>query len=209
MLITETFHSIQGEGPFSGIPMFFVRTNRCNLRCSWCDSKYTFTGGTEVPLDSITESAISAWESWICFTGGEPLIQAEAEDFLKRVTGAGKMVLVETSGSIDIGKLRNIGNLVFDMDIKTPSSGESDSFVTSNLKRLRRPDYLKFVIADETDYVFSRAKLVDIPAGIDVIFQPCYDTDSRWLAEMVIRDHLNVRVMIQLHKAIWGDRPGV
>lgn len=203
------FHSIQGEGPFSGIPMFFVRTNRCNLRCSWCDSKYTFIGGKEVPLDDLIETAAMCWEEWICFTGGEPLIQREAYDFLAGVTGRGKKVLVETSGSIDIGKFRGISNIVFDMDMKTPSSGESGSFVISNMSSLRSPDYLKFVIANEEDYAFSRAKLESVPSGIEVIFQPCYGADIKWLAERVIDDRLNVRVMTQLHKAIWGDRPGV
>ena len=90
LLITEIFHSIQGEGLLMGIPMIFIRTNRCNLRCKWCDSTYTFTGGKEIPLQELVDTASGAGEEWICLTGGEPLLQREAPEFVRAVTRAGK-----------------------------------------------------------------------------------------------------------------------
>ena len=209
MRITEKFHSIQGEGPLMGIPMYFVRTNRCNLRCSWCDSTYTFSGGHEEPVDSLILESGSVWEEWICFTGGEPLLQADAPDFISGVVKMGKKVLIETGGSISITPYVSIENTVIDMDIKTPSSGESKSLREENLLLLRKSDYLKFVIKDERDYIYSRGFLQNHPENTNNVFQPCYGTDLRWLAESVIRDSLNVRVMTQLHKHIWGERHGV
>ncbi|MCL4330315.1 MAG: 7-carboxy-7-deazaguanine synthase QueE [Candidatus Thermoplasmatota archaeon] len=209
MRITEIFHSIQGEGLYTGIPMLFVRTNRCNLRCTWCDSKYTFTGGEELSTEEVAAQATESWENWICFTGGEPLIQRDAADFLKAVTEAGRRVLVETSGAVNIEKFTFSDLVNFDMDVKTPSSGESGSFIIDNLKFLRHGDYLKFVISDQSDYDFSRKFLKLVPAGIPAVFQPCWGTDPKWLVESVIHDRVQARVMTQLHKQIWGEIRGV
>ncbi len=209
MRITEIFHSIQGEGLYTGIPMLFVRTNRCNLRCIWCDSKYTFTGGEEMDTGKVAKEAIGSWEEWICFTGGEPLIQKDAGDFLRAVTESGKRVLVETSGSINIERFAFSDLVSFDVDVKTPSSGESGSFLMDNLKTMRNGDYLKFVISDETDYEFSRKFLKNVPQGIPAVFQPCWGTDMKWLVELIMRDRVQVRLMSQLHKQIWGEIQGV
>lgn len=207
--ITETFHSLQGEGPLTGIPMYFVRTNGCNLRCSWCDSKYTFSGGTEIELESILAGVGKAWERWICFTGGEPLIQREAEAFVKGVVDTGKNVLIETSGSISIERFVKYPGTVIDMDIKTPSSGESGSLFERNLTLLRNSDYVKFVIENSSDYEFAKDFLKRIPRGVRSIFQPCYGTDVKWLAERIISDRIDVALMTQLHKQIWGEIQGV
>ncbi len=208
LLITETFHSIQGEGVYSGIPMFFIRTNRCNLRCTWCDSTYSFYGGKEIPLAELYADVDNAKEEWVCFTGGEPLIQAEAYEFLEHMSGTGKKTLIETSGSIDIGKYSVLRNVYFDMDIKVPSSNEEGSFLEKNIKALKRDDYVKFVIKDQKDYDFARSKVSNL-GNIEVVFQPCYGTSLKWLAESVLADGLNVRVMPQLHKLIWGEKRGV
>jgi 7-carboxy-7-deazaguanine synthase len=207
--LTETFHSLQGEGPLTGIPMFFVRTNGCNLRCRWCDSKYTFSGGREIALASILADVGNSWEHWICFTGGEPLIQRDAEAFVKGVVDMGKSVLIETSGSVSIEKFVIYPNTVIDMDIKTPSSGESGSLLEKNLSFLRKSDYVKFVIEDLQDYNFAKEFLYRIPEGVRKIFQPCYGTDMKWIAENIISDRLDVALMTQLHKQIWGEIPGV
>lgn len=209
MRITEKFHSIQGEGPLTGVPMYFVRTNRCNLRCSWCDSAYTFTGGHDEPLEGLIAEAANVWEDWICLTGGEPLLQADAPRFVKSVTDSGKHVLIETGGSLSVQPYIGIPHTAIDMDVKTPSSGEADSLRRENIDLLRESDYLKFVIKDVTDYNYSRNFVISLKSVITTIFQPCFGIDARWIVEAVIRDRLPVRVMGQYHKAIWGEIPGV
>jgi len=209
MRITEIFHSIQGEGIYMGIPMLFVRTNRCNLRCRWCDSTYTFTGGYEMPLQDLLDTVRQAREKWVCFTGGEPLIQSEAEDFVHSVAEMGRSVLIETSGSIDISRYVFTPSVSIDMDVKTPSSGEEKSFRRKNLEFIRSNDYLKFVIADIVDYEFSKNFLVNLARDINVVFQPAWGADAKFLVESVISDGLNVRVLPQFHKYVWGEIHGV
>ncbi|MGC8514669.1 MAG: 7-carboxy-7-deazaguanine synthase QueE [Thermoplasmata archaeon] len=209
MLITEIFKSLQGEGPFIGIPMFFIRTNRCNLRCRWCDSAYTFYGGHEVPLDDLIEKVKLSGLDWVCFTGGEPLLQREALDFVREVCDSGKSVLIETSGSLPVKPYTAIKNAFIDMDIKTPSSGEDASLYQDNLYALRRQDYVKFVIADEVDYEFAKSWIPKLPGPMQIVFQPVWGKDLKWLAEKVLADNLPVRVLTQLHKLIWGEIPGV
>ena len=137
MLITEKFHSIQGEGTLTGMPMYFVRTNLCNLRCKWCDTTYSFAGGTEEPIGSLIEECSKIWEDWICLTGGEPLLQRDAKEFVLSLTGVGKKILIETGGSLDIGPFTKYDGTVIDMDVKTPSSGEEKSLKKENLGKLR------------------------------------------------------------------------
>lgn len=209
LLITEIFHSIQGEGLLIGVPMIFIRTNRCNLRCKWCDSTYTFTGGEEIPFQELVDTASGAGEEWICLTGGEPLLQREAPDFVRTVTSGGKKVLIETSGSLPVDEYTKIENVVIDMDVKTPSSGEEKSLRLGNLEHLRKTDYLKFVIADENDYAFATDFLSQHDVRCEAVFQPAWGTDLKWLTESVLKQGLHVRVLPQLHKLIWGDRRGV
>ena len=209
LLITEIFHSIQGEGLLMGIPMIFIRTNGCNLRCKWCDSTYTFTGGKEIPLQELVDTASGAGEEWICLTGGEPLLQREAPEFVRAVTRAGKKVLIETSGSLPVDEYTKIENVAIDMDVKTPSSGEEKSLRLGNIELLRKSDYIKFVIADENDYAFATDFLSKHHLRCEAVFQPAWGTDIKWLAESVLKQGLNVRVLPQLHKIIWGERRGV
>lgn len=208
MLLTEMFESLQGEGPFTGIPMFFVRTNRCNLRCRWCDSVYTYYGGKDTSLESILSAVEKSRLDWVCFTGGEPLLQPEALDFVKKTTGSGKYVLIETGGSLPIRDFVGIEKCFIDMDIKTPSSGEEHSLYEENLSTLRRTDYVKFVIADQNDYNYAKSFLEKIAKHVPVIFQPAWGTEMKWIADQIIRDALQVRFMTQLHKQIWGEVQG-
>ena len=208
MLITEIFNSIQGEGPFTGIPMHFIRTNRCNLRCRWCDSTYTFYGGKEIELDLILKGAVESGMKWVCFTGGEPLLQREAEKLVQLLSDKGINVLIETGGSIPVKSFTKFEHAFIDMDVKTPSSGEENSLYGDNLFYLRAQDYVKFVISDLRDYEYSKAFLARIPDNLQVIFQPAWGSDFRFLAESVLKDGLRVRVMGQLHKVIWGEVPG-
>ncbi|MFG1554896.1 MAG: radical SAM protein [Thermoplasmataceae archaeon] len=209
MLLTERFHSIQGEGKYIGIPMYFIRTNRCNLRCKWCDSTYTFSGGEEVPLSDLISDIKSISEDWICFTGGEPMLQREAIEFMKECTSIGKNVLLETGGSLNLAKVVQIKGTYIDMDIKTPSSGEQESLNKENLTLLRENDYVKFVISDETDYNYALSFIKQWESKVEILLQPSWGTELKWLVEKVLEDKLNVRVLPQLHKIIWGTRRGV
>ncbi len=208
MLLTEVFHSIQGEGPHTGIPMFFVRTNRCNLRCSWCDSTYTFDNGYEIPLDELLEQVEQTWEDWICLTGGEPLLQPEALEFVKKVTSMGKSVLIETGGSLPVREFCSVPGTVIDMDVKTPSSGEEKRTLPSNLGHLRKDDYIKFVISDEADYRFAISFISENRYSGTCVFQPSYGSDARWLAERMLQDRIHSRFMVQMHKQLWGEERG-
>lgn len=208
MLITETFHSIQGEGLLTGYPMFFVRTNKCNLRCDWCDSKYTFENGTETAIENLINQCSEAWEKWICFTGGEPLIQREALQFVKVLTTIGKNVLIETGGSIPIKEYAGVAGTVIDMDVKTPSSKEQNSTLPENLNYLRDIDYLKFVIMNRDDYNYAVSFLKKYGFNGNVVFQPAYGIDFSWIPVRMLEDHLNARFMVQLHKLIWGESRG-
>lgn len=208
MLITETFHSIQGEGTMTGVPMFFIRTNRCNLRCTWCDSTYTFTGGTEVQLGDLVASSLEAWEKWICFTGGEPLLQRDALEFVSQVTANGKKVLIETGGSLPISEYTSFKGTVIDMDVKTPSSGEHGSIRLDNLRHLREHDYIKFVISDSEDYNYAISFMKDNEYRGAAIFQPAYGKEYKWIPERLKEDRIDARFMLQLHKQLWGEARG-
>ncbi len=209
MLITEKFHSIQGEGTLTGLPMYFIRTNLCNLRCSWCDTTYSFKGGIEESVVDLIEECSSTWENWICLTGGEPLLQKDSYEFVKSLTEKGKKVLIETGGSLDIDKFVSVPGSLIDMDVKTPSSGEQKSLKKRNLLLLRNEDYIKFVIQDETDFIYAIRFLKENTIKCGVIIQPAWGKDPAWLVERVLREKLNVRVMLQLHKIIYGERRGV
>jgi 7-carboxy-7-deazaguanine synthase len=189
--------------------MLFVRTNGCNLRCRWCDSTYTFQGGKETSLDELVGIVAKSDEKWVCFTGGEPLLQRDTPEFLERCTDLGKSVLIETGGSLSIEKCLFSNQTMVDMDIKTPSSGEDKSLFRRNLDLLRDHDYIKFVIADQNDYKFSRDFLKGLNRHINSVFQPAWGTDLKWIAGKVLEDQLNVRVLPQLHKIIWGEVRGV
>lgn len=209
LLITETFTSIQGEGRYIGIPMMFIRTNRCNLRCTWCDSTYTFQGGEEIPLKDLIETVRNYPNQWVCFTGGEPLLQREALEFVDALGSMGKKILLETGGSLPIMKMAERDWVFIDMDVKTPSSGEQNTLHMENLKFLRDQDYIKFVIKDETDLQYAFDFIDRYRPSVETLFQPAWGTSVTWLSEEVLRSNRNIRVLLQLHKIIWGERRGV
>ena len=192
-----------------GVPMFFVRTNGCNLRCRWCDSTYTFSGGKEADMKTLLNLVSQAPEKWICFTGGEPLVQRDAPTFVRGVIDRGKNLLLETSGSLSILPYTFSRSVVIDMDIKTPSSGEERRLFTDNLSYLRDTDYVKFVIADDTDFEFARKFISAHNLPCEKILQPAWGTDMKWLVEKVLDLKMDVRVLPQLHKLLWGEKRGV
>lgn len=204
MRITEIFFSIQGESSHIGRPCVFVRLTGCNLRCSWCDSEYTFTGGERMPLEDVISRVKSYGCNLVEITGGEPLAQAEAFTLIERLCDDGFEVLIETSGSIDITPVDRRAKLI--LDVKCPGSGEVERNRWSNLDALRPHDEIKFVIADRIDYEFARELIARKQLGRwTVLLSPVWGRmDMKALAEWMLSDHVPARFQTQLHKHIWG-----
>ncbi|MGC8663874.1 MAG: 7-carboxy-7-deazaguanine synthase QueE [Thermoplasmata archaeon] len=209
MIVNEIFFSIQGEGIYIGVPMAFVRFTGCNLRCKWCDTKYAWEDGNEMALDEIINEVKKFPTKWVCLTGGEPLLQKDIYKLIDRFLSMEYNIIVETNGSISIENIPCEENVIVDMDIKTPSSGMSQFNDYSNLELLSRKDYLKFIIEDDIDYNFMKDILKSYNINCDIIVQPEGNKNLKNLAEKILNDGLNVRVLPQLHKIIWGDRRGV
>jgi len=159
MRITEIFHSIQGESTHAGRACVFVRLTGCNLRCRWCDSEYTFTGGEKMSLDDVVARVEGCGAKLVEITGGEPLAQSETFELIRRLCDDGYEVLIETSGSIDITPVDERAKLI--IDVKAPGSGESEKKRWSNFDRLRPHDEIKFVLADRSDYDWARRVIAE------------------------------------------------
>ena len=207
MIVNEIFLSIQGEGKEIGLPTVFVRLTGCNLRCSWCDTKYAFTEGKEMKIQDIMEEVERYGIKRVCLTGGEPLLQEGSRILMKELLDKGYHIVLETNGSLPIDAVDE--RVLISMDWKTPSSREQDKMLESNLKYLKKKDQLKFVIADEGDYRYALHIIESHELGTEIIFQPLGGMNLRWLAERIIEDRVDVRVLPQLHKVIWGDERGV
>lgn len=204
MRITEIFHSIQGESTHAGRPCAFVRLTGCNLRCRWCDSEYTFSGGERMSIDEIVARVKSYGCNLVEITGGEPLAQAESLDLMKRLCDDGFEVLLETSGSIDIAPVDPRVTII--LDIKCPGSGEAEKNRWQNLEHLKPKDEIKFVIADRADYDWAR-RIVDERSlhRWTLLFSPVWgEIDLKSLAEWMLADRVPARLQTQLHKHIWG-----
>ncbi len=202
------FHSVQGEGPFTGLRTSFVRTARCNLRCSWCDTTYSFGPGRERSIASLLAEIARHRTRNVCLTGGEPLLQRESLALVQRLSDRGLTTVIETGGSLDVAPFLGVPRVVLSVDVKCPSSKMEGRNRWSNLPRLRARDAIKFVIADRRDYLYARRVLRKYGGGATVVFQPVWGTDAGRLADWVLRDRLDVRVMVQEHKVLWGDVPG-
>lgn len=203
--INEIFFSIQGESSFAGWPTVFVRTTGCNLRCTYCDTKYSYYDGQKMTLNEITEKVVSYSSRHVCITGGEPLAQPNTFALIKTLCDLGKTVSVETSGSFDISEMDPRAICI--LDIKTPASGEEKSFVMKNLDVLRPTDQIKFVICDDRDFEWSRHFVTEnkLNEKCMVFFSPAFDTmPSKTLAEKILSSKLDVRLQLQLHKYIWS-----
>lgn len=204
MRITEIFHSIQGESSFAGRPCAFVRLTGCPLRCTWCDSEYTFHGGTEMALDDVLAQVRSYDCRLVEVTGGEPLHQPEAFTLIERLCADGYEVLVETSGALDITPVDPRAHII--MDVKCPGSGMTDRMDWKNLDRITNKAEVKFILKDRADYEFAREIIQrhDLAGRCPILFGPSFgELDPRQLAEWVLADKLPVRVQLQLHKFIW------
>lgn len=205
MVVTEIFKSIQGESTFAGLPCVFVRLTGCNLRCHWCDTAYAFYGGRKMSEEQVLERLRELGGKLVEFTGGEPLLQKEVPGLASRLLTEGWRVLIETSGERFIGELPR--PVVKIMDIKCPGSGEAEKLCIENLAELERKDQIKFVILDEPDYQYAREFMArhELRQRVDeIIFSPVFGRLSpRTLAEWILRDGLEVRLGMQLHKFIW------
>ncbi len=208
MKINEIFYSIQGEGKWTGLPNIFIRTSGCNLRCSFCDTTYAYDDGKEMSIDEIS-SQISKYPcKYICITGGEPLLQKEILDLIDFLIKRKYKICIETNGSMSIKKLSNKKSLMTSLDIKCPSSNMHERNSFENISLLRKNDQLKFVIKDKKDYNYAK-KIIDKYKPIcTVFFQPVWGIDPVTLTEWIIHDRLDVKLGLQLHKIVWGEKRG-
>jgi len=219
MHIIEIYKSVQGESTFAGLPCIFVRLAGCNLRCTWCDSEYTFTGGKKMTVDEVeAEVEKLAPVKLVEITGGEPMLQErELLPLMDRLLASGHTLLIETSGE---RPLENVSKAVHKIvDVKCPGSGEGGSFHLPNLNALTPHDEVKFVISDRQDYEFARdfTREHGLEQRVNsVLFSPAFRKDAgpardaanciinpRVLVEWILDDGLNVRLGLQIHKFIW------
>jgi len=208
--ITEIFYSLQGEARNVGLPTIFIRLTGCPLRCGYCDTAYAFSGGQWMEISDIISQVRQYNTSFVTVTGGEPLAQKSCSELLRQLCDAGYDVSLETSGAILVDRVDP--RVVKILDVKTPASTEDAKNKFENFAYLQSHDQVKFVICDENDYLWSRQiieqyQLVD---RCEVLFSPCHgQLDATMLADWILRDQLNVRFQMQLHKYLWGDKPGV
>ena len=205
ILINEIFYSIQGESSYSGHPTTFIRTTGCNLRCGYCDTKYSYYEGARRTLDDVLAETRANGARYVCVTGGEPLLQKSSFELMRRLCDEGFRVSVETSGSIDCGPVDPRVKLV--IDVKTPSSGEVDSFCFANLARADQDAEFKFVISGEEDFEWSLrfAREHQLFEKSNVLFSPSFgEADANWLAKKILEAAPSARLQLQLHKYIWS-----
>jgi 7-carboxy-7-deazaguanine synthase len=222
MQITEIYKSLQGESSFAGLPCVFVRLTGCNLRCSWCDSEYTFTGGTKMSLEEVMRevrrlSPPRQGVRLVEITGGEPMLQErEVVPLMQRLVEEGYAVLLETSGERPLGNVpKRVHKIV---DVKCPHSGAADTFRAENLAALSERDELKFVLSDRADYEFARDFVREHkPKVAAILFSPAFRKDARGersasqclldpqqLAQWMLEDGVDARLGLQLHKFVWA-----
>jgi len=207
--VNEIFYSLQGESTRVGRPCVLIRLTGCHLRCTWCDTAYAFHEGAWRSRQEVLETVAAFGCPLVELTGGEPLLQPGALPLLAALCDAGYEVLLETSGAVDIAavdpRVRRI------VDVKCPGSGEAERNLWSNLELLRPTDELKLVLADEADYLWARDLVLEraLHRRCPVHFSPVGGAlDPALLAEWILRDRLPVRLQLQLHKLLWGGRPG-
>jgi 7-carboxy-7-deazaguanine synthase len=219
LLVTEIFHSLQGETSLAGVPFAFIRLTGCNLRCTYCDSAYAFKGGKRLRISEIIETIRPYQVKHVLLTGGEPLLQRQTPDLVRELAKCGYTVSIETHGEVSIQAVADVARIV--MDIKTPSSGMARLGYEKNLRYLKSSDEIKFVIASPEDYVWAKQIVLNgkLPTEV-VLFSPAMPAsqspgkfpgvNATWLAEKILEDRLPVRLQVQLHKILWGpDRKGV
>jgi 7-carboxy-7-deazaguanine synthase len=220
MQITEIYKSLQGESTYSGLPCVFVRLTGCNLRCSWCDSEFSFYDGRKMTLQEVLSEVarLSPAGGLVEITGGEPMLQErEVIPLMEQLLEADYQVLLETSGERPLARVPK--QVVKIVDVKCPHSGEPNTFALENLKALRHHDEIKFVLTDRADYEFARGFVLNHGLGERVhaiLFSPAFEKaasgardtshcllDPQELAQWILADDVPARLSLQIHKLIW------
>ena len=216
--ITEIFYSLQGEADAAGLPTVFIRLTGCPLRCTYCDTTYSFEGGERQSLDQIIQTTLNFKTPYICVTGGEPLAQPNVIPLMNRLIELGCDVSLETSGALDVSKVDPRVSKV--LDLKTPTSGEVARNLQSNFEYLTAHDQIKFVICNREDYEWSKQQVeqFQLKEKVNTVwFSPAFAVEkgsvklpplARDLAQWILEDHLPVRFQLQLHKLLWNDETG-
>lgn len=208
LVVYEMYVSVQGESTHTGRPCAFVRLSACDLRCSWCDTPYAFTGGKKMSVDEVVAEVEKLRCPLVEITGGEPLLQPDVIPLMERLIAAGHEVLVETGGHLPINKLP--AEVVAIVDVKCPGSGEAAKMHWPNLDALRAHDEVKFVIKDRADYEYARTVVRehDLASKTEaVLFSPVHGVLAPAdLAKWLLEDHLPVRLQLQQHKYVWDPQ---
>ncbi|HMG76662.1 MAG TPA: radical SAM protein [Pyrinomonadaceae bacterium] len=205
--VTEIFRSIQGESTHAGRPCTFVRLTGCPMRCTWCDSEYTFTGGDHLSIDEVLKQVRDFGCPLVEVTGGEPLAQPKAFDLITRLCDESYEVLIETGGYVSTEDLDQRAKVI--LDVKCPASGEAERNHWPNLTRLRPDvDEVKFVVADRADWDFARKVVRDYNLenrARSILISPAWEQiDLKELANWIVESGMNARMQLQMHKYIWG-----
>jgi 7-carboxy-7-deazaguanine synthase len=207
MKINEIYKSIQGESTYAGLPCVFVRLTYCNLRCSYCDTAYAFYEGQEMSLEQVIQAIRECDCSLVEITGGEPLLQKEVYPLMDRLIAEGFLVLLETGGSLDIGEVHP--SVIKIMDLKCPSSEESQKNRYDNLHKLQPHDEIKFVIGNRADYLWALdiMRKHHLDEKYRILFSTVFGTlQPSELVNWILEDKLNVRFQLQIHKYIWNPK---
>ena len=208
--IFEIFYSLQGESSRVGLPTIFIRLSGCPMRCHYCDTAYAFQGGSMMDMDDIMETIKKYNTRYVTVTGGEPLAQKEVLSLLKVLADQNYDVSLETGGGISIKEVDPRIKII--LDIKTPESGEEKKNHWENLNLIHAKDEIKFVLCSREDYDWAK-KILDqykLTEKCHVLFSPVYQKlNATDLGNWILEDQLPVRLQIQLHKLLWGEKPGV
>lgn len=223
MKVNEIFKSIQGESSYAGLPCTFIRLTGCNLRCSYCDTQYAYEEGTNLTTGEILSKVKELGCPLIEITGGEPLLQEEVYVLMDKLISEGYKLLLETNGSMDIGRVNS--QVVKIMDIKCPHSGMCEQMNWNNLEKLNSRDEVKFVLSSQHDYDWAKSTIIEkeLDRKVTVLLSPVSDKlaaedtkntkgekfipfklEPGILAKWILRDGLNVRLQLQIHKYIWA-----
>lgn len=209
--VIEVYTSVQGESTWAGLPCTFVRLAGCNLRCTWCDSEFTFTGGEHRSIDDVLAQVAAAGVPLVEVTGGEPLVHHQAIPLMQRLLDAGHTVLLETSGSLSIADVPDPVHVI--LDLKPPDSGEVASNLWDNVPLLRSHHEVKLVLASRRDYEWARDVIAehDLGSRCTVILSPAWGLlDPAGLVDWMLEDRVPARLGMQLHKVVWDrDARGV
>ena len=204
LVVHEIYRSIQGESTFAGLPCVFVRLTACHLRCGYCDTPHAFGQGEVLSLEDVATQALELGDRLVELTGGEPLLQPEVFPLMTRLADAGRTVLLETSGALDISPVDSRVHII--LDLKTPGSGEAAANEWGNLARLKPTDEVKFVLCDRRDFDWAVDQVTShsLTQRCPVLFSAAYGQISPTeLAAWVLETRLPIRLQIQLHKILW------